>query len=231
MAEEAEMTGQLVQFLGSVLLGALLSGVPLSTIIWYLWKRNKELRRQVDYDQMTMIFNRVATKRRLERSMQRMKYLAEQDGKSRTIITFFVDMDGMKRMNDQYGHEAVDKVIIRMAQVLSEQVRPNDIVGRMGGDEFLVVLEDSRDHVDMIATRINKALRRTPVPLTPLKGGPQQLVTITGSLGGVIWKSDQPVDPEEVVKQADAAHTFAKRNARKGNTDGQIDIVEFMPKT
>jgi diguanylate cyclase (GGDEF)-like protein len=89
-----------------------------------------ELRRDVDHDPLTGALNRAGLARRLER--------LAHDGRS--IVTVFCDLDGFKDWNDTFGHDAGDQVLRAVATALRHAVRPDDLVARVGGDEFVVVM-------------------------------------------------------------------------------------------
>lgn len=73
-----------------------------------------------------------------------------------TLAVLFIDLDGFKPINDRYGHAAGDEVLIQTAQRLVQAVRRTDTVGRLGGDEFLVILEDAGtdESISIVANRI-----------------------------------------------------------------------------
>jgi diguanylate cyclase (GGDEF)-like protein/PAS domain S-box-containing protein len=80
----------------------------------------------------------------------------------------FIDIDHFKQYNDTHGHQMGDNVLIRMSRFLMRQVRAEEAVVRIGGDEFLIVLEGAGDaHVEMVARRLQAAaLRTAPVPFS-----------------------------------------------------------------
>ena len=80
----------------------------------------------------------------------------------------FIDIDHFKQYNDTHGHQMGDNVLIRMSRFLMRQVRAEEAVVRIGGDEFVIMLEGAGDaHVDMVARRLQAAaLRTAPVPFS-----------------------------------------------------------------
>ncbi len=120
----------------------------------------------------------------------------------------FIDLDGFKDVNDTSGHAAGDEVLIEVARRLHLHVRTDDTVGRLGGDEFLVVCPgiDSRDELPQLATRLGEALS-TPIPC---QGG---LVEQRASIG-VASASVVGRNADALVATADATMYEIKRGHR-----------------
>lgn len=111
---------------------------------------------------------------RLERSMVR----ALRDGQG--VAVLFVDLNGFKPINDRWGHESGDAVLKAVAQRLQGGVREADTVGRIGGDEFLVILPDlsERSAAEQVRDKLDAALRE-PIYLP----GPKTLVSLSAAIG------------------------------------------------
>jgi diguanylate cyclase (GGDEF)-like protein len=120
------------------------------------------------------------------------------------VALFYLDMDDFKAINDRLGHDAGDEVLVRVARRLVSAVRPGDTVGRIGGDEFVVVCGglDSAAAADM-RTRIEETVAR---PL--LLGAGTELVT--ASVGVATGKGAD--EPEALLRRADEAMYEAKRS-------------------
>ncbi|NWH08796.1 MAG: GGDEF domain-containing protein [Alphaproteobacteria bacterium] len=97
-------------------------------------KRLEELETEADQDPLLPIFNR----RAFVREMSRIMSFAERYGMPASLLYF--DLDEFKGINDAHGHAAGDAVLKHVARLLSENIRESDIVGRLGGDEFGVIL-------------------------------------------------------------------------------------------
>jgi diguanylate cyclase (GGDEF)-like protein/PAS domain S-box-containing protein len=90
--------------------------------------------------------------------------LAIADRQDVPVHVLFIDVDGMKRINDEHGHDVGDRALTDVAAALRDSMRSTDIAGRMGGDEFVVLLHDATsEEADRVATRFTEALaeRRT----------------------------------------------------------------------
>jgi diguanylate cyclase (GGDEF)-like protein len=116
--------------------------------------RRAELEHRATIDPMTRLHNREHVLRVLAR-----RFAGEGTGRERVTV-LFVDLDDFKLVNDTFGHAAGDEVIVEVAQRLRDALRPEDVVGRIGGDEFLVILDHTPEQVSAIADRVLDAVRQ-----------------------------------------------------------------------
>jgi diguanylate cyclase (GGDEF)-like protein len=125
----------------------------------------------------------------------------------RLVGLLFVDLDGFKSVNDTLGHDAGDELLRRVAGRISACVRGHDTVARVGGDEFVVLLDGvtGREEVDLIAGRVVEEVRR-PVDL------PAGAVHVGASVGVALGNPGARVD--DVLRSADEAMYVAKRERR-----------------
>jgi diguanylate cyclase (GGDEF)-like protein len=155
-----------------------------------------------DRDALTPVRNRRAFARELHRAAA----FAVRYGSPACLVYF--DLDGFKSVNDRFGHAAGDAALQAVAQRLSDNVRESDVVGRMGGDEFAVILAQAD-----LATGQGKALALAGV----VEGQPVQCgdwsVPLHISFGVREIVSD--TDPETLIAQADAAMFLSKRTRRE----------------
>jgi diguanylate cyclase (GGDEF)-like protein/PAS domain S-box-containing protein len=151
-----------------------------------------ELRHRAEFDPLTECRRRAAVLGCLEESLG--------DG---PVTVVFVDLDGFKGVNDRHGHATGDALLTIAAQRLANAVRPKDVVGRLGGDEFLVVCRDvAGDDARRTAVRIADTLAQPAVIGTVS-------LPVRASIG--VATSDGSQDVEELVEQADVAMYESKR--------------------
>lgn len=124
-----------------------------------------------------------------------------------------VDLDFFKAINDTLGHPAGDHVLQQVARILVDETRDQDTVARVGGDEFVLVLEGIGDaeRLDRIARRI---ISRLEEPI-PFEG---QACRISGSIGTSLSTLYPTPDPDQMMTDADLALYTSKRQGRAQHT-------------
>jgi diguanylate cyclase (GGDEF)-like protein len=161
-----------------------------------------ELEARVDIDPLTEIRNRRGFARELARSLAYVK----RYGTSAALI--YIDLDDFKPVNDRHGHAAGDAVLKAVAASLVRHVRTSDIVARMGGDEFAVLLWNVRG----AAAAAKAAALEAAVYATPVRWNDSTLVVSASTGMTALGALDTP---EEVLARADAA-MYARKAERKG---------------
>lgn len=124
------------------------------------------------------------------------------------VAVFMIDLDHFKRINDSLGHTAGDQLLIEAARRLSRSVRSTDVVARVGGDEFVVVMPDITAVEDVEQCAANLVTRLTPE--MSIEG---HMVHVTASVGVCIFP-DFASDAKHVLKRADSAMYAAKESGR-----------------
>ena len=164
-------------------------------------KRTEQyLTRLAHYDALTDIPNRILFRDRLEHAIS----LAERDNASFTLI--FVDLNGFKQVNDNFGHDAGDAIIRICAERLNACLRRSDSVARMGGDEFTLLLQNIAVNTDVahIAEKVIKAIEQ-PADINGHE------VVVGCSLGIAIYPQAGR-DADTLLKHADMAMYKAKQD-------------------
>lgn len=163
--------------------------------------RIADLEARVDIDPLTDVLNRRGFERELKRSLAYVK----RYGASAALL--YIDLDGFKPVNDRHGHAAGDAVLKAIAAALVRNVRASDVVARVGGDEFAVLLWN----VDGAAAAAKAAALEAAVYATPVCWGASTFVV--GASTGVAPLG--PLDaPAEVLARADAA-MYQRKAERK----------------
>jgi diguanylate cyclase (GGDEF)-like protein/PAS domain S-box-containing protein len=167
-----------------------------------LFRTQQQLKQMATKDPITDIANRYMLVQELEVAYERCR-----SGEDFSVL--FIDLDHFKLINDRHGHDLGDKVLKHVAQQLEAALRPSDIVGRYGGEEFIVGLPNcSPDNARMIAERMRDALNATP-----FVAHEAQEIELSMSIG-IAAISQQPGSLEELIKFADRAMYVAKEQGR-----------------
>jgi diguanylate cyclase (GGDEF)-like protein len=170
--------------------------------------RERELQRALlqeaaTHDGLTGLLNRAAVLDHLTNDVGRRREAGE------TVAVLFIDLDGLKPLNDTYGHEVGDTAILATAMALAVSTCECDVVGRLGGDEFLVVL--CHDHSldgETFVEKIRESVTQCRIPVGDV------LVPLEASVGVALARCDADTDPMVLVRQADEAMYEAKKAAR-----------------
>lgn len=167
-----------------------------------LEKINRNLEHRARHDALTELPNRVLFIDRLEQA------ILAADRNRIKVAVLFVDLDYFKQVNDNYGHEAGDQVLLQVARRLEGCVRNVDTVCRFAGDEFTLLLSNikSVDDLNGIAAKITKALSH-PVSYKTLR------LDVSASIGGAMYPDDAD-DMELLMQAADVAMYHAKKLGR-----------------
>jgi len=157
------------------------------------------------FDPLTGLATRSALFRRLESAVRRNRT------SSSLLVALFVDLDGLKNINDRYGHEVGDTALIETAQRITARIPEQALAVRFGGDEFVIVFEDALDldHAETVADNILSALDTVG-----------DYHAISASIGVAVARSGE-VDGQELIRRADSAMYRAK--ARGGSQVAVFD--------
>jgi diguanylate cyclase (GGDEF)-like protein/PAS domain S-box-containing protein len=171
--------------------------------VWYAAARDVTdrmwLERQALHDPLTKLPNRLLMMDRARRALVR---LHRSKG---PIAVLFIDLDGLKAINDSLGHAVGDLLLVSVAERLAETLRDSDTVARLGGDEFVILAEDleSEEEALTVAERVLHGLEE-PFEVGSIEVGMFASV-------GVSISRDPAADPEDLLREADVAMYRAKR--------------------
>ncbi|NPE52629.1 sensor domain-containing diguanylate cyclase [Dickeya dadantii] len=171
----------------------------LSTDITHLTVLRDQLTFEANHDHLTGLPNRRAV----------ISYLNRLAGKKRrgALALLFFDINNFKHYNDQFGHDFGDRVIKTFARLLRQNTRSYDFIGRLAGDEFLMVIHEQRNLANEIRAITQKLKAKFEKPITIR----QQTITLSASVGRAILPQGAPLNANELIRQADTAMYQAKR--------------------
>lgn len=163
-------------------------------------EQNRALENRADTDQLTDLNNKIATERKIR------EYMGKHPDKQGVL--FIVDVDNFKKINDTLGHAFGDEVLRCLGIRLSSMFRVTDIVGRIGGDEFLIFLKDVRDDdaVALEGRKIEQLFHHFEV-------GEYVKYSVTASVGGAVFPRDANTF-EDLYKAADTAVYMSKKRGK-----------------
>ena len=167
----------------------------------------RRLERMALFDQLTGLANRQLLKVRLEEA------LAASERTRHSTALIFLDLDGFKTVNDQLGHVVGDAVLREVAGRLRATIRPTDVAGRFGGDEFIIICEDAdADAASAIADRL-RAVVAASMSIVPDE------YAISASVGVAVYSPgvSPSVTPDRLFDLADTA-MYRSKNAGKDRT-------------
>lgn len=174
--------------------------VAMFSDITALKEHEKQLEHIAHFDTLTSLPNRALLADRLQQAM------AQAHRHQHLLAVVFLDLDGFKGINDRYGHQVGDKLLIALAQRMKLALRDGDTLSRLGGDEFVAVFVD-----------LNSALASAPLFNRLLTSAAQPVhlggltLQVSGSLGVTFYPQTQEVDADQLLRQADQAMYQAKQ--------------------
>jgi len=162
---------------------------------------DRELRRLALTDDLTSLYNRRGF---FAAATQQLK-LARRNGQG--LLLLFCDLDGLKKINDSFGHGEGDLALVRVADALEQTFRASDVLARLGGDEFVILaLEDSAQTQDIVLQRLKKSLKK--------QSSGESRYGLSLSVGVARFDPKRAVTLGELMAQADKAMYEQKQIAR-----------------
>ncbi len=182
--------------------GVVQNYVALVADITSLRAKQEELERLLHFDPLTKLANRILLGDRLQQALLQTRR-AQQ-----SVAVLYLDLDRFKQINDTYGHDTGDQVLVALSHNMLAALRDTDTLARMGGDEFVVVLPDAgtADDVNKLVRRILHACAQ-PIAIGTLT------LQVSASIGMTVSPADG-ADADQLVRHADQAMFIAKREGR-----------------
>jgi len=172
------------------------------TDITTLKTQQQQLERIAHYDLLTNLPNRIVLADRLQHAM------AQCQRRGRSLAVAYLDLDGFKEVNDQYGHKIGDDLLVILAQRMKAALREGDTLARIGGDEFVAVLVDL-EHLQDSTPMLVRLLQSASAPVS-LSGVTLQ---VSASIGVTLYPED-PSNADHLLRHADQAMYQAKQAGR-----------------
>ncbi|MEY4138835.1 MAG: hypothetical protein RLZZ371_1017 [Pseudomonadota bacterium] len=173
--------------------------VALFSDITLVREHQSQLEHMAHFDALTHLPNRLLLSDRLLQGM------AHADRRGNTLAVAYLDLDGFKAVNDRYGHEAGDQLLVAVADRMKQTLREGDTLARLGGDEFVAVMGDLTD-VDASLPMLNRLLAAAAQPVTM----GDQMLQVSASVGVTFYPQAQAIDADQLMRQADQAMYQAK---------------------
>ena len=177
-----------------------------------LWRKDEHIKHLAFHDALTDLPNRTLLMDRINQK------LLNSNREQCNLALMFLDLNRFKLVNDQFGHNVGDDLLKEVAKRLLALVRKSDTVARVGGDEFIFVLNDpkGRDEITYVANRVVNSINE-PIEILG------EVLQIEGSIGIAMFPADGRTSVD-LIKNADTAMYVAKRSGRNS-------INFFSPKS
>ena len=175
-----------------------------------LESRNKQLKQLSTIDPLTKLANRRSMTEKLKYAM----HLLKKDKKTFRLI--HGDIDDFKKVNDTYGHDCGDKILVMVANIISSQMREGDFVCRWGGEEILILVNGNSDAAKSLGERILAKIRDSEV----IHNGVSVKVTMTFG----VCEANESQRIEDFIQKADNRLYY-------GKSHGKCQVVSQIPGT
>jgi diguanylate cyclase (GGDEF)-like protein/PAS domain S-box-containing protein len=177
--------------------------VALFSDITNLKEHEERLEYIAHYDALTGLPNRLLLADRLQQAMLHVHRRAE------LLAVAYLDLDGFKEINDRYGHDVGDQLLVAVAENMKLSLREGDTLSRIGGDEFVAVLLNIRD-IESCKLMLIRLLEAASKPVYVGKS----VLQVTASLGMTYYSKNDEIDADHLLRQADQAMYQAKQSGK-----------------
>ena len=179
----------------------------IAAVIFYIVYKNRQekarLLKRAQRDALTGLYNKKTTEDMIERFL-------EENGEDSYNGLLIMDVDYFKQVNDTYGHIVGDKVLKSFGRLLAKLFREQDIIGRIGGDEFMVLIRNIND-VEIARSRVKKLIEEVRALQIPELAGNGITISV-----GIAYAPDHGTTFMELYRHADTALYQVKRGGRNG---------------
>jgi diguanylate cyclase (GGDEF)-like protein/PAS domain S-box-containing protein len=178
--------------------------VALYSDITKIKEQQQLLEHLAHYDPLTSLPNRLLLSDRMKQAIKH----AQRNNIKDAVA--FIDLDAFKAVNDQYGHETGDQLLIKLSKNISEVLRDGDTIARLGGDEFIAVIGDLEEYDDCLPI-IERILSVAAEPID-IEG---KVVHSSASIGIAFYPQEEEIDADQLFRQADQAMYQAKLSGKQ----------------
>lgn len=168
-----------------------------------LKRQQQRLERMAHYDDLTGVPNRALLADRMRQAM------AQARRRGQMLMVAYIDLDGFKEVNDRYGHDAGDRLLVTVTNRMAAVLRESDTLARLGGDEFVVTFSD----LNGVETCIPTLSRLLDAVSRPIHDD-NRLLQVSASIGVTFYPQDGVSDADQLLRQADVAMYQAKLNGK-----------------
>ena len=180
--------------------------VGLGSDITLIKTHQDELEHVAHYDSLTGLPNRLLFSDRLRQAM------LQCDRRQKHLCVAFIDLDGFKAVNDSHGHLAGDELLKTVADRMKFALREVDSLARIGGDEFVAILDDLDDGADCLCI-LERLLLAASEPVTMMLENSTVTLKVSASIGATIYPNDA-ADADLLIRHADQAMYLAKQSGK-----------------
>jgi len=193
--------------------GKLQNYIGLFSDITLLKNRQEQLEYIAHYDPLTQLPNRLLLADRLNQAM------AQTLRRNLGLFVVYIDLDGFKQINDQFGHATGDQILKAVATNMEQVLREGDTLSRIGGDEFVSIMLDLKD-IDSSLHLLKRLLIAAAQPIQV----DDHIHHVSASIGATFYPQKNKVNAEQLLSQADQVMNQAKMAGKN-----QYKIFEYMP--
>jgi diguanylate cyclase (GGDEF)-like protein/PAS domain S-box-containing protein len=187
-------------------------------------QHNEELDYTAKHDMLTDLPNRFLFTEHIQTLLDRTKE------NNTHLALLYIDLDGFKEINDSYGHDMGDSLLIQVAQKIKNILRKEDFIARLGGDEFIVAisnLENTNNVVPMLNKFLDTLRQKVENPKDK-----NDFMQMTASIGTTFYPQNKEIGPEALLRQADQAMYDAKNLGKNQyhifNIEGDLSTKEHL---